>query len=450
MRDAVVTQPAAPIRSVVASARRRRFVVGAAMSRRSRRPAWHRLGETPRIGRRAATVIGRREPLQRIARLFEAARHGQAGALVVVGEAGIGKTSLLDHVDAGADGFQRLRVRGVESEAALDNAGLLQLLTPVRHHLDGVPTPQRRALEAAVGWGPRTATDDRYLVAAGTLSLLATAAETAPVVVMVDDLHWLDPGSAIAVLFAARRLVRDGVAVLLATRHGSPPGTSLDGLDHLTLDGLDIRDAAALLPPGTAPAVVSRLVEATHGNPLALIEIAERLKPAQRRGTAALPDPLPTGGRLEAVYEPVLASLPAASRHAVLLAAASRDGAADPVVRRSGRSTTTQTWHSVTPNAVACFRGSQGSCDSVTRCCGRRRGPRDTCGAPRSARRACRSSARLSVASPDLASRRGGHDAQRHPPPSSKRSPTRTQAGLVMPLRLLRSSAPRGCPTIPQ
>jgi DNA-binding NarL/FixJ family response regulator len=332
MRDAVVTQAAAPIRSIVASARRMRFVVGAAMSRRSRRPAWHRLGETPRIGRRAATVIGRSEPLQRIARLFEAARHRQAGALVIVGEAGIGKTSLLDHVHAGADGFQRLRVRGVESEAALDHAGLLQLLTPVRHHLDGVPNPQRRALEAAVGWGPRAATDDRFLVAAGTLSLLATAAETAPVVVMVDDLHWLDPGSATAVLFAARRLVHDGVAVLLATRHGSPPGTSLDGLDHLTIDGLDIRDAAALLPPGTAPTVVSRLVEATHGNPLALIETAERLTPAQRRGAAALPDPLPTGGRLEAVYEPVLASLPAASRYAVLLAAASRDSAADPVV----------------------------------------------------------------------------------------------------------------------
>jgi DNA-binding NarL/FixJ family response regulator len=279
-----------------------------------------------------AVVIGRREPLERITRLFEAARHGQAGALVIVGEAGIGKTSLLDHVHASVEGFQRLRVRGVESETALDHAGLLQLLTPVRHHLDGVPTPQRRALAAAVGWGPRAAADDRYLVAAGTLSLLAAAAETAPVVVMVDDLHWLDPGSAAAVLFAARRLAHDPVAILLATRQGSPPGTALDGLDQLTLDGLSPSDTAALLPPGTAPAVVSRLVDATHGNPLALIETAARLTPAQRRGAATLPDPLPTGHRLEAVYEAVLASLPAATRYAVLLTAASRDSAAEPVI----------------------------------------------------------------------------------------------------------------------
>ena len=276
-------------------------------------------------------MIGRREPVERIERLLAAARHGRAGAIVIVGDAGVGKTSLLDHVDAGADGFQRLRMRGVESETALDHAGLLQLVTPVRHHLDAVPAPQRRALEAAVGWRPPEPSDDRYLVAAGTLSLLAVAAETMPVLVMVDDLHWLDVGSATAVLFAARRIAYDAVAILFATRHGSPPGTAIDGLERLTLNGLSTSDASGLLP-GTAPDVVARLVTATRGNPLALIETAKRLTPAQRRGAAALPDPLPAGCRLEAVYEPVVASLSAAGRHAVMLAAASRDDAVEPVI----------------------------------------------------------------------------------------------------------------------
>ena len=276
-------------------------------------------------------MIGRREPVERIERLLAVARQGRAGAIVIVGDAGVGKTSLLDHVDAGAEGFQRLRVRGVESETALDHAGLLQLVTPVRHHLDAVPAPQRRALEAAVGWGPPEIAEDRYLVAAGTLSLLAVAAETMPVLVMVDDLHWLDVGSATAVLFAARRIAYDAVAILFATRHGSPPGTAIDGLERLTLNGLSTSDASGLLP-GTAPNVVARLVTATRGNPLALIETATRLTPAQRRGAAALPDPLPAGYRLEAVYEPVVASLSAAGRYAVMLAAASRDNAVEPVI----------------------------------------------------------------------------------------------------------------------
>ena len=192
----------------------------------------------------------------------------------------------------------------MESESTLGHAGLLQLLGPVRHHLDGIPERQRRAVEAAVDWGDPQGADDRYLVAAGTLSLLARAAEERPVFVVVDDFHWLDPESAAAVLFAARRLAHDPVAFLLATRHGSPAGTSLDGLDTLALTGLTPADSADLFPPGTDPNVIDRLVAATHGNPLALIEITKRLSPAQRRGAAELPDPLPTGERLQSVYEP--------------------------------------------------------------------------------------------------------------------------------------------------
>jgi DNA-binding NarL/FixJ family response regulator len=277
-------------------------------------------------------VIGREQQLERIEGLLESARGGRAGALVVVGEAGIGKTSLLDAAEAAAVGFERVRARGVESESTLGHAGLLQLLGPLRRHLDAIPEPQRRALDAALGWGSPEARGDRYLVAAATLSLLAVSAEQAPVLVVVDDLHWLDPESASSLLFAARRLEHDAVAVLLASRVGSPGGTALDGIESLPVAGLSSTEAQALFPPGTEEMVVARLVAATCGNPLALVEIAKRLSPAQRRGAAPLPDPLPAGVRLEAVYESVLSSLPPAPSQAVLLAAAARDDALDVVV----------------------------------------------------------------------------------------------------------------------
>lgn len=277
-------------------------------------------------------MIGRRQQLERIEGLLAAARRNRGGALVIAGEAGIGKTSLLQAAEAAGQGFRVLRARGVESEVLLNHAGLLQLLGPVRHHIDRVPGPQRRALEAAVGWGSGIGEGDRYLVAAGTLSLLAVASEDAPLLVLVDDLHWLDPESTRAVLFAARRLTDDPVVTLLATRGPAPAGTTLDGLEALTLGGFAGTDAMGLFPAGTAVSVVDRVVAATNGNPLALIEVAGQLSPAQRRGAAELPEPLPAGVRLHAVYEPTLTSLPADCRRAVLLLAACRSESVDPIL----------------------------------------------------------------------------------------------------------------------
>ncbi|HEV2893368.1 MAG TPA: ATP-binding protein, partial [Actinomycetota bacterium] len=160
-------------------------------------------------------LVGRDEELGRERELLEAARDGLTGALVVSGEAGIGKTTLLGAAGELADGFACLWARGVESEAALGHAALLELLTPVRDRLADLPAAQAEALTAALGWGPPRphgrATGDRYLVAAATLSLLAAAAESGPVLVVVDDLHWADRESAAALLFAARRLRRDAV-----------------------------------------------------------------------------------------------------------------------------------------------------------------------------------------------------------------------------------------------
>jgi predicted ATPase len=197
---------------------------------------------------------------------------------VVSGEAGIGKTTLLQAAEKLAGGFTCLWARGVESEAALGHAALLELLGPVRDRLADLPAAQAEAL-AALGWGPAGASGDRYLVAAATLSLLAATAQPAPVLVLVDDLQWVDRESAAALLFAARRLHHDAVAFLFAVRTGPRPPTSLEGLPVLALAGLAPRQAAELLSDGMADPVVARLVERTRGNPLALTEVASRLTP---------------------------------------------------------------------------------------------------------------------------------------------------------------------------
>jgi DNA-binding CsgD family transcriptional regulator len=276
--------------------------------------------------------VGRDEELGRVRDLLEAARGGLTGTLVVEGEAGIGKTTLLAAAEELVDGFTCLGARGVESETALGHAALLELLSPVRDRLADLPPAQAEALAAALGWGPARASGDRYLVAAATLTLLAVVAERTPVLVLVDDLQWVDGESAAALLFAARRLRRDAVAFLFAVRTGSAGTVPLEGLPVLSLAGLAPADAAGLLPDPLADRVVARLVERTRGNPLALSEVASRLTPAQLVGAAPLPDPLPVGAHLELVYEPVLAGLSAPAWRAVLLCAAGAEGATAPLL----------------------------------------------------------------------------------------------------------------------
>jgi AAA ATPase-like protein len=281
-------------------------------------------GETPKS---PAALVGRDRELAHVRELLEAARGGLTGALVIEGEAGIGKTTLLAAGEELADGFTCLWARGVESEAALGHAALLELLTPVQDRLADLPAAQAEALAAALGWGPAGAPGDRYLVAAATLSLLAAAAERAPVLVLVDDLHWVDRESAAALLFAARRLHRDAVAFLFAVRTGSASAVPLGGLSVLPLAGLAPAEAVGLLPARLADPVAAQLVERTRGNPLALSEVASRLTPAQLAGAAPLPDPLPVGAHLELVYEALLAGLSAPAWRAVLLCAAGPEGA---------------------------------------------------------------------------------------------------------------------------
>jgi DNA-binding CsgD family transcriptional regulator len=247
-----------------------------------------------------------------------------AESLVIEGDAGLGKTTLLRAASARAEGFVVLVARGLESEAPLAHACLLELLTPLRRHLDDVPVGQAQALAAALGWGPGDAPGDRYLVAAGTLSLLAAAAEAAPLLVLVDDLQWVDAESAAALLFAARRMHRDRAAFLLARR----PGPAVDGLDVLALRDLTIPEAQDLLGPDVPGSVLRTLTGRVGGNPLALLEVTARLTPAQRRGAAPLPEVLPVGRTLEGVFQPELDAVSTAARQALVLLAAAHVGRA--------------------------------------------------------------------------------------------------------------------------
>lgn len=287
-----------------------------------------------------AGVVGREQELARIDAVLREATGGASTALVIEGDPGVGKTTLLDAARSRASGFTCLSARGTESESHLAYAGLLGLLHPVRDLLPQVPAAQSVALRAALGWSSGADLADRFLVGAATLSLLAAAAESAPVLVLVDDLQWLDAESSAAVLFAARRLGPDAVAFLLARRPDGGAAPAFD-LPVLRVGGLDVPAAARLLPRATAPAVLERLVADTAGNPLALVEVSRRLDPAQLLGTAPLPDALPAGELLRSRHEATVRRLSPAARHAVLLLALSGTSssavtAALAVLERSG------------------------------------------------------------------------------------------------------------------
>ncbi|MFI6297959.1 ATP-binding protein [Nonomuraea sp. NPDC050790] len=256
---------------------------------------------------------GRKEELAAIERLLTAAREGGSGALVLRGEPGVGKSALLEHAGRTAGGFEILRGSAVESESELPFAALHQILLPLLDRLDALPEPQAAAVRTAFGQAGGGVAD-RFMIGLATLTLLA---EHAPLLCLLDDAQWLDRASAEALLFAARRLHAEGVAILASARDES----TLAGLPELRVEGLDRADAHELVArrhPGLPPHVRDRVVEESGGNPLALLELP---------GTAAAEiGPLPLPRRLREAFGKRIAGLPAAARSALVVAAAADSG----------------------------------------------------------------------------------------------------------------------------
>ena len=268
-------------------------------------------------------LLGRTDERLALDRLLAEAEGGRSGVLALVGEPGIGKTALLDYTEDRAEGMRVLRARGVESEAEIPFAGLAELLGPVLSFIEQIPGPQAAALAGALSLGPAKP-GDRFAVGAATLSLLSASAEELPLVLLVDDAHWLDGSSAEALRFAARRLVADPIAMVIASREGE--ASLLDGSDLrvLRVPGLARSDAAALLEESDLSGdVADRLIRTAGGNPLALLELA-----SDGHSLAAAPPevPVPISTDIASAFLRRFGQLPEPTRRMLVLAAASDTG----------------------------------------------------------------------------------------------------------------------------
>ena len=209
--------------------------------------------------------------------LVDAVREGESRSLVLRGEAGIGKTALLEYLVESASELTVARAVGVESEMELAYAGLHQLCGPLLDGLDRLPAPQRDALGIVFGVSAGSA-PDRFLVGLAVLSLLSDAAERRPLLCVVDDAQWLDQTSALTLAFVARRLLAEPVGLVFAAR---VPGHELQHVPELEVQGLRNGDAQALLDSAVRfvldERVRDRIIAETRGNPLALIELPRGL-----------------------------------------------------------------------------------------------------------------------------------------------------------------------------
>jgi DNA-binding CsgD family transcriptional regulator len=277
-------------------------------------------------------LIGRERECALIDDLLDRALLGRSGSLVIRGEAGIGKTALLDYALERAAEMTVVRTIGVESEAELEFSSLLDVCRPLFGHVAELTERQSTALRAALGVG-RADAIDRFEIGAATLSLLAAAAEANPLLVLVDDAHWLDPSSAEALLFATRRLDADRAVVLYTTRD-EDRRFEAPGFESIVLRGLS-REAATSLLQGRveiAREVADRLYDATDGNPLALMELPGALSPDQLGGVVPIEEPLPAGSSVERAFSRRAEALPESSRAALLLAAVSWTSALETIL----------------------------------------------------------------------------------------------------------------------
>ena len=281
-------------------------------------------------------LIGRSAETAAIDGLVADARAGRSGVLVIRGEAGVGKSALLEQARAAADGLTVLQGVGVEFESELAYAALHQILRPVFDRIARLPDPQATALRAAFALSDETV-GERFRVSLGVLGLLSELAEEQPVLCLVDDAQWLDQASADALVFAARRLVAEPMVMLFAARDGTERSFAAPGLPELRPTPLSPPDARSLLAARVgaplAPDVVDWLVDSANGNPLALVELPGALSADQLSGREPLTGAaLPTTS-VEQTYLARIARLPAPTRALLLVAAAEDTGDRATIVR---------------------------------------------------------------------------------------------------------------------
>jgi DNA-binding CsgD family transcriptional regulator len=263
------------------------------------------------------------------------AQSGQGGALVVRGEAGIGKTALLESARATATtmGFRAEYAAGVESETQFAFAGLHQLCAPLLDRARALPDPQQTALGVAFGIRDG-AVPDRFLVGLATLNLLAEVAEEGPLLCLVEDAQWLDQASAQVLAFVARRLVAERIALVFALRDPTDRDVRpFAELPELRLDGLGQADARALLAAAAAgtpldDVVRDRIVAEARGNPLALLELPKSALPSLLAGGFELPSVLSVPRRIQDSFQQRSGTLPADTQLLLLVAAADPTGEA--------------------------------------------------------------------------------------------------------------------------
>jgi DNA-binding CsgD family transcriptional regulator len=278
---------------------------------------------TPELEGTAAALCGRERDCAAIDRLLAASARGESGSLVLRGDAGIGKTALLTYAGDRSRDRIVLRTAGVEAESDLAFAGLDGLLRPIIDKIAELPETQADALSSALGLAQSRGAD-RLLVAAAALSLLAAAADDQPLLCLIDDVQFLDVASAEALVFSARRLAAEPVAMIFAVREGAGREFAAPGLPELAVEGLEAEAAAELLemsaPAATGPVREWLLAEAA-GNPLALLELPAGLSALQLQSRAALPERTPLTSGLRAAFVKRVERLPADTRTALLIAA---------------------------------------------------------------------------------------------------------------------------------
>jgi DNA-binding CsgD family transcriptional regulator len=272
-------------------------------------------------------LLGRRDECAALDRLLADAGAGRSQVLVLRGEAGIGKSALVEYLVGSAAGCRIARAAGVESQMELAFAGLHQLCAPMMGHLDRLPGPQRDALAVAFGLSTGSA-PDRFMVGLAVLSLLAEVAEDKTLICVVDDAQWLDRVSAQTLAFVARRLLAERVALVFAVRGPAldPGEDPLAGLPELAVRGLRDGEARALLdsavPGRLDERVRDRIVAETRGNPLALLELPRGLTAAELAGGFGRPDARPLASQIEQSFLRRIRSLPAPTQRLLLAAAA--------------------------------------------------------------------------------------------------------------------------------